>query len=57
MTSKTVDIIDKFGEWGTSDEFNLKLDMWMEVSQVFSVHHIREDEKKRRRTTEKLREF
>ena len=23
MTSKTVDIIDKFGEWGTSDEFNL----------------------------------
>ena len=57
MTSKTVDIIDKFGEWGTSDEFNLKLDIWMEVSQVFSVHHIREDEKKRRRTTEKLREF
>ena len=32
MTSKTVDIIDKFGEWGTSDEFNRKLDIWMEVS-------------------------
>ena len=34
MTSKTVDIIDKFGEWGTSDEFNRKLDIWISCPKL-----------------------
>ena len=47
MSSKTENIIDKFAEWGTSDDFNHKLDIWMEVrydcvivllSRRFNIH-------------------
>ena len=49
MASKTVDIIDKFGEWGTSDEFNRKLDIWMEVSELVYAAKYEEKTKTRDR--------